>query len=45
MEEITVAGNLAEMFANINIIGKDVDKRGNIQTGSVLLDGMTIAGN
>ncbi len=45
VEEITVAGNLAEMFANINIIGKDVDKRGNIQTGSVLLDGMTIAGN
>ena len=45
VEEITVAGNLGDMFKNIISIGSDVDKRGNIQTGSVLLDGMTIAGN
>lgn len=45
VEEITVAGNLADMFQNIIAIGSDTDKRGNIQTGSVLLEGMTIAGN
>jgi PmbA protein len=44
VEEITVAGNLAEMYKHISMSGKDVDKRGNIQTGSVLIDGMTVAG-
>jgi PmbA protein len=45
VEEITVAGNLTDMFQHICTIGSDTDKRGNIQTGSVLLEGMTIAGN
>jgi len=44
VEEITVAGNLLDMFKNIISIGNDVDTRGNIQTGSVLIDPMTIAG-
>ncbi len=44
VEEITIAGNLKQMFANIVTIGNDVDTRGNIHTGSILLDGMTIAG-
>ncbi len=44
VEEITVAGNLAEMFKQIVAIGQDVDRRGNIQTGSVLIENMTIAG-
>ena len=44
VEEITVAGNLAEMYKNIRLIGNDVDPRGNILTGSVLMDGLTIAG-
>lgn len=44
VEEITVAGNLAEMYNHITMIGTDVDKRGNIQTGSVLIDTMTVAG-
>ena len=44
VEEITVAGNLADMYKNIRLIGKDVDRRGNILTGSVLIDGLTIAG-
>ena len=44
VEEITVAGNLAEMYKNIKMIGNDVDPRGNILTGSVLIDGLTIAG-
>jgi PmbA protein len=45
VEEITVAGNLADMFKSIVAVGKDVDKRGTIQTGSILLDELTIAGN
>ena len=44
VEEITIAGNLAEMFMNIGAIGNDVDGRGNIQCGSILIENMTIAG-
>ena len=44
VEEITVAGNLRDMFANLVAIGNDVDTRGNIRTGSLLVDRMTIAG-
>lgn len=44
VEEITVAGNLKDMYRNILAVGNDVDRRGNIQTGSVLIDGLTIAG-
>ena len=44
VEEITVAANLKDMFRNIVSIGNDVDNRGNIKTGSVLIDNMTIAG-
>jgi PmbA protein len=45
VEEITVAGNLRDMFAGIQRIGSDVDRRGNIRCGSVLIDRMTVAGN
>lgn len=44
VEEITVAGNLLEIYRNIAAVGTDVDRRGNILTGSVLVEGMTIAG-
>ena len=44
VEEITVAANLQDMFLNIVSIGNDVDTRGNIRTGSVLIENMTIAG-
>ena len=44
VEEITVAGNLTEMYKNITSIGNDVDLRGNILTGSVMTDAMTVAG-
>ncbi|HIF50674.1 MAG TPA: metalloprotease PmbA [Thiotrichaceae bacterium] len=44
VEEITVAGNLADMYKNIISIANDVDPRGNVLTGSVLMDTMTIAG-
>jgi PmbA protein len=42
--EITVAANLKEMFLNIVAVGNDVDRRSNIQLGSMLFEQMTIAG-
>jgi PmbA protein len=42
--EITIAGNLREMFAGIGAVGDDIDTRGGIRVGSVLLNEMTIAG-
>lgn len=44
VHEATIAGNLKEMFVNIRLMGNDVDQRGNIRTGSLLIDGMTVAG-
>jgi PmbA protein len=44
VDEITIAGNLRDMFLGIEAIGSDVDLRGNLQTGSVLIPDMTIAG-
>ena len=44
VEEVTVAGNLADMYRNIIAVGNDIDPRGNILTGSVLIEGMTVAG-
>ena len=45
VDEITVAGNLKDMFMNIVEVGNDVDLRGNIRSGSVLIEEMTIAGS
>lgn len=44
VEEITIAGNLKDMYHGIEAIGTDVDIRGSIRTGSILLNRMTIAG-
>ena len=44
VQEITVAGNLKDMFRNIVAIGDDVVVRGSRQCGSVLVEGMTVAG-
>ena len=44
VEEVTIAGNLREIFAAIEAIGDDVDERGNVRTGSVMVGRMTIAG-
>jgi PmbA protein len=44
VEEITIAGNLRNMFAGIVAIATDMDTRGNIRCGSVLIEPMTIAG-
>jgi PmbA protein len=45
VEEITVAGNLKDMFQGIVAIGTDVETRGSRQVGSILIDRMTVAGN
>ena len=44
VEGITIAGNLKDMFMGIVAVGKDIDYRGNIQTGSILVEQMAIAG-
>jgi PmbA protein len=44
VEEITIAGNLKDMFKQIVDIGNDVDRRGNILCGSILIESMMIAG-
>ena len=44
VEEITIAGNLKDMFMAIVAIGNDIERRGNIRCGSVLIERMTVAG-
>ncbi|MFN3593284.1 MAG: metalloprotease PmbA [Thiobacillaceae bacterium] len=44
VEEITVAGNLKDMFMGIQAIGSDVEVRGSRRVGSILIDRMTVAG-
>ena len=44
VSEITIAGNLKEMWSNIVTVGDDIETRSNIQCGSVLLPEMKIAG-
>jgi PmbA protein len=45
VEEITIAGNLRDMFRDIVAIGSDVDTRGSRHTGSMLISRMMIAGS
>ncbi len=44
VEEITIAGNLKDMFRDIAAIGSDVLVRGTKSTGSILIGSMTVAG-
>ena len=44
VSEITIAGNLKEMWRNMVTIGSDIETRSNIQCGSILLPEMKIAG-
>lgn len=44
VQEITIAGNLRDMFLNIQAIGNDLETRGNLKTGSVLIGKMMVAG-
>ncbi len=45
VEEITIAGNLKDIYRGIVAIGNDVVVRGSKQSGSILIAQMTIAGN
>ncbi|VVC76128.1 Metalloprotease PmbA [Aquicella siphonis] len=45
VQEITVAGKLQNMYAGIREVGSDVDVRGNIRTGSILIEEMMVAGS
>ena len=45
VEEITIAGNLRDMFRNIAAVGNDVMVRGSKQVGSILVEQMKVAGN
>jgi PmbA protein len=44
VDEVTIAGNLADMLLAIEAIGCDVDRRSHLATGSVLVGRMTVAG-
>ena len=44
VEEITVAGNLRDMFSNVSEIGNDLEFRGSTACPTIRIDGMTVAG-
>ncbi|MRI34134.1 metalloprotease PmbA [Endozoicomonas sp. OPT23] len=44
VSEVTIAGNLKDMFMNMVAAGSDYDRRGNVQTGSILISEMQLAG-
>ncbi len=41
---MTIAGNLKDMYRQVAAIGSDIDLRGGIRMGSMLIEQMTIAG-
>ncbi|ROM51815.1 metalloprotease PmbA [Pseudomonas rhodesiae] len=45
VQEVTIAGNMRDMFKQIVAVGKDLELRSNIHTGSVLIERMTVAGS
>ena len=45
VSEITVAGNLKDMFSNMALIGNDIDRRYKVQTGSIFIPNLTVSGN
>jgi PmbA protein len=44
VEEITIAGNMKDMFQQMVAVGNDVLTRGNKETGSILIENMVVAG-
>ena len=44
VEEVTIAGNLAEMLRNVTAVGSDLVFRGSVASPTIRIDGMTIAG-
>jgi len=45
VEEVTIAGNLKDIYQSIIAVGNDVELRGNTRTGSILVAEMTLAGS
>jgi PmbA protein len=45
VQEITIAGNLKDVFRGIGAVGNDVMRRGSRQCGSILVERMTVAGD
>lgn len=45
VSEVTIAGNLADMFKGLVAVGSDTDMKGSIRTGSIILEEMQVAGN
>lgn len=45
VSEVTIAGNLADMFKNVVAVGSDYDLKGSIKTGSIIIGEMQVAGN
>ncbi|WP_447589399.1 metalloprotease PmbA [Aquipseudomonas campi] len=45
VQEVTIAGNMRDMFKQIVAVGNDLELRGNVRTGSVLIERMTVAGS
>ena len=44
VDEITIAGNLRDMFAAVEAVGSDVDRRSHVGVGSILVGRMSVAG-
>ena len=44
VQELTIAGNLRDIFMALEAVGSDVDVRRNLRTGSLLINQMTVAG-
>jgi len=45
VSEVTISGSLQDIFKGIVAVGSDIDMRGSIRTGSLLIDSMQVAGN
>jgi PmbA protein len=45
VQEVTIAGNMRDMFKQIVAVGSDLEMRSNIRTGSVLIEKMMVAGS
>jgi PmbA protein len=45
VSEVTIAGNLSDIFKGLVAVGSDVDLRGSILTGSLLIEEMQVGGN
>jgi PmbA protein len=45
VEEVTIAGNLKDMFQNIEMVGNDFEMRGRIAAPTIKISRMTVAGN